>query len=825
MIRSPKSVKRAPYAAGMFDGLVIDLFAGGGGASMGIEQAIGRAVDAAVNHDPDAVAMHRVNHPHTIHYCESVFRVKPHDVTGGRPVEMLWASPDCKHFSRAKGAKPVEKKIRGLAHVVVRWAERVRPRVIFLENVREFETWGPLRALWKCACGWSGEPKDMPANPSGIRVCPRCGGSGGLVKSETPCPLRKGKTFRLWVAKLRRLGYTVEWRTLDAADFGAPTHRKRLFLVARCDGEPVVWPEPTHGPGRSRKYRTAAECIDWSLPTHSIFLTKEEARAVGVNRPLAPKTMRRIALGLKRFVLDNPKPFIVKVNHGGGDFRGQPVDSPLATITGKHGTGIVAPGLINVAYGEKGRWGDGVLDVNNPLGTIHAGGKNFAAVSTQLAPYMTRICQNGSNGACVQGVDRPLSTIVSKGEHCLTAASLIQYNQEKGAETRGKGLNEPINVVPTENRHALVSTFLSKHYGGVVGHTPDRPIGTVTSVDHHSVAAANLIHMNHGDKQWSTPDGPLRTVLAGANHHGLVCAFLTKHLQGPPDEGNRGRKNSGRGRNATGRSGRNGLEMPDARQPGSNHEDRTETDRDEVEARLPTGSAQDSRPDLADLGTPPGVGHARGADSSPHGHQSHRRKKGQQPPRQPGAGDEIGEPAPRDPDGPAGRALLEIEALARLAAENGGGQGQGGRTAPVRGELPGDPKADGGGGGSSVSPLQESGGELTAAWVSKYFGTGGVGQSATDPLHTITAKDRFGVVTVAGLDYAISDIGLRMLTPRELFRCQGFPESYVIDLIVAGKGKPRRLPKNAQTRMVGNSVCPQVARALVAANHVAGVTL
>ena len=294
----PNSTRRgARLTANLFDELVIDNFAGGGGASMGIEAAIGRAVDIAVNHNRHSVEMHQLNHPHTRHLCEDVWDVDPVEATAGRPVGLAWFSPDCRHFSRAKGGKPVEKKIRGLAWVVVKWAKRVRPRVIILENVREFQDWGPL------------------------------------TPDAKPCPKRKGQTYRRWRTQLENLGYATDCRVLNAADFGAPTHRRRFFLVARCDGRPIQWPEPTHGPGRGRAYRTAAECIDWSIPCPSIFLTKAESKPLGVIRPLAEKTMRRIAMGLKRYVLDNPKPFLVTCNHGGPEFRGQSADEPMRTLT------------------------------------------------------------------------------------------------------------------------------------------------------------------------------------------------------------------------------------------------------------------------------------------------------------------------------------------------------------------------------------------------------------------------------------------------------------------------------------------------------------
>lgn len=462
--------------------LVVDLFAGGGGASTGIEQAIGRHVDIAVNHDPEAVSLHEANHPQTRHFVSDVFEVDPVAVTGGQAVGLLWASPDCKHFSKAKGGKPVNKKIRSLAWVVVKWAKLVDPRVICLENVEEFQTWGPLAA------------------------------------DGRPCPQRKGNTFARWVAQLRNLGYTVEWRELRACDYGAPTIRKRLFLVARRDGQPIVWPEATHAasdslPVRQKKlkpWRTAAECIDWSVPAPSIFERE---------RPLADATCRRIAKGIMRYVVDAAEPFIVD-------------DAAYA--------------MVQTGYGEREGQAPRALDLGKPLGTVVAGQK-----------------------------------------------------------------------------HALVQAFLAKHYTGVVGSDLNDPMATVTSVDHHSLVAAHLVAIDNQSSNGGhrSISDPLLTTTT-ENRHALVRAFLVKYY----------------------------------------------------------GTDQD----------------------------------------------------------------------------------------PQMGE----------------------------------------------PLHTVTTKDRFGLVTVKGEPYAIVDIGLRMLTPRELYRAQGFPESYAIDK--GSDGRP--LTKTAQVRMCGNSVCPPLARAIVAAN-------
>ena len=493
--------------------LVIDLFAGGGGASTGIELAIGRAVDIAINHDPEAVSLHQANHPQTMHYVSDVFEVDPLAVTSGRPVGLMWASPDCKHFSKAKGGKPVSKKIRSLAWVVIKWAKLVQPRVICLENVEEFQHWGPLNA-----------------------------------DTNMPCPLRKGRTFRAWKAQLQGLGYQVEHREMRACDYGAPTIRKRLFLVARRDGVAIDWPDATHGapdslPVKARKvlpWRTAAECIDWSIEAPSIFER---------TRPLADATCRRIAKGLVRYVIEAKEPFIVPLTHQGGD-RVESISEPMRTVTSANRgeKALVVPTIISMGHGER-----------------------------------------PGQEPRVPGIEKPHSTITAQGQHS-----------------------------------ALVTAFLAKHYTGVIGSAMPDPMGTVTSVDHHSLVSATMVTI---DNQSSTGGSsaatePLKTTTV-ENRHALVQAFLIKYY----------------------------------------------------------GSDQDPR--------------------------------------------------------------------------------------------------------------------------------------LRDPLHTITTRDRFGLVTVHGQPYAIVDIGLRMLAPRELYRAQGFPDSYRIDQ--GADGRP--LTKTAQVRMCGNSVCPPLARAIVAANY------
>lgn len=503
--------------------LVVDNFAGGGGASTGIEMATGYSVDIAINHDPEAIKMHKANHPSTKHYCESVWDVDPIEACKGHPVGIAWFSPDCKHFSKAKGGKPKDKNIRGLAWVALRWAGKVRPRVIMLENVEEFKTWGPLN------------------------------------RSHRPIKEKQGMTFRKFISQLEDLGYKVEYRELVAADYGAPTMRKRFFLIARCDGKPIVWPKPTHGPADSIQVKTgllkpylgAYTQLDFSLPCPSIFDTAEEIKekyGIRAVRPLAPKTMERIARGLKKFVLDNAEPFIVQVNHSGAksDYC-KSSNEPLNTITGKHGFGIIEP-------------------------------------------YIVQIGQTGFTADRSKDVREPLTTIVSKNEHCLISPTLIQYHSETSKDgVRGQHVEEPLMTVDGSNRYGLVTSFLSIFYGQSTGQNVKEP---------------------------------LRTITAGDGHFGEVRAFLIK-----------------------------------------------------------------------------------------------------------------------------------------------------------------------------------------------YYGQG-TGQNITDPLDTITAQDRFGLVTIAGVDYQIVNIGLRMLEPKELYGCQGFPDDYIIDHDYTGKEYPR----SEQVRRCGNAVCPPIPAALVRAN-------
>ncbi len=438
-------MKRPPVIRTWSDGIIADNFAGGGGASSGIESALGRSPDLAINHDPEAIAMHRANHPETRHLVENVWAVDPVKACAGRPVALAWFSPDCKHHSKAKGGKPREQKIRGLAWVAVRWAASVKPRVIALENVEEFRDWGPLD------------------------------------KEGNPIASRKGQTFRAFCRKLERLGYVVEHRLLRACDYGAPTTRRRLFLVARCDGKPIRWPTPTHGP-MAQPYRTAAECIDWSLACPSIFDRE---------RPLADKTLARIARGVRKFVLESARPFILPVNHGGpnrDDRRVHSVDEPLRTIT-SHGRGshaIAVPYLVHRSNGERVGQAPRIYDLQRPLGTIVAQGQKHALVAAFLAKHYGERATGGWNGG--SKVDRPIDTVTVRDHHSLVAAHLVRYNGDRAGAERVADLEEPLRTQDTRNRFALVAAFISKYYGTSTAQPLDEPLSTVCAqAEHHAL--------------------------------------------------------------------------------------------------------------------------------------------------------------------------------------------------------------------------------------------------------------------------------------------------------------------------------------------------
>lgn len=520
--------------------IIVDNFAGGGGASTGIEMATGRSVDIAINHDPNAIAMHTINHPETLHYCESVFDIDPAAATAGAPVGLAWFSPDCRHFSKAKGSTPVKKEIRGLAWVVIRWALAVRPRVMMLENVEEFKTWGPL-----------------------------------LVDEARPDPVRAGETFAAFVGMLstgvaadhpaldevceslqidrngtsaaqliKGLGYNVEHRELRACDFGAPTIRKRFFMVMRCDDTEITWPEATHGDpkslavqaGQLAPWRTAAECIDWSLDCPSIFDRK---------KPLAENTMRRIARGIQRFVLDNPAPFIVKCNHTSTKtsydcFRGQSLTEPLQTITKTHGYAIVEPQIAPFVAGNGGsEYQAKPRSLDVPAHTI---------LKESRACLVTPFISRQFGGSVGHATDEPCGTVTAGGggKSALVSPTLIQmgYGECPGQAPRTLDLNKPVGTVTAGgNKFALVSAFLAKHFGGNYtgpGAAVDAPVHTVTTTDHHALVTSNLVKLRGTCKDGQQTDMPMPTITAGGQHVGEVRALLEAF------EGVNGNNNPGR---------------------------------------------------------------------------------------------------------------------------------------------------------------------------------------------------------------------------------------------------------------------------------------
>ncbi|EAO5288913.1 DNA cytosine methyltransferase [Salmonella enterica] len=522
--------------------IIVDNFAGGGGASTGIEMAIGRSVDIAINHDPNAIAMHTTNHPDTLHYCESVFTVKPKIVTAGRPVALAWYSPDCRHFSKAKGGRPVEKSIRGLAWIELRWGLEVRPRVMMLENVGEFRTWGPLLAgEMRPDPERTGETFEafvgmlttgIPANHPALAEC--CEFLKIDIHSEQAMRLING------------LGYTVEYRELRACDYGAPTIRKRFFMVARCDGQPVTWPEPTHGDpkseavksGRLKPWRTAAECIDWSIPAPSIFERK---------KPLAENTLKRIARGIQRFVIDSEQPyivpFIVKCNHTSTKtsydcFRGQTLGEPLQTVTKSPGYAVAVPHLTKFRTGATGQ------NVTDPAPTITAGsstrpggnGHALGIVETALTPFLA-----GNGGSEYQAkpraINKPAHTVMKESRVCLAAPIIAR----QFGNSTGHRADKPSATITAGGggKSQLVSAFLAKHYGGNYtgpGVGLDEPAHSVTTVDHHAAVAAHLVVNNTGHAGGAA-DSPAHTVTTG-NHHAVVASHLVK-LRGTCRDGQR----------------------------------------------------------------------------------------------------------------------------------------------------------------------------------------------------------------------------------------------------------------------------------------------
>ena len=471
----------------IFEEIIVDNFAGGGGASTGIELASGRTVAIAINHDSDAILMHKTNHPYTEHLQASVWDVDPVAVCRGRPVGLAWFSPDCKHFSKAKGAALVDRNIRGLAWIVLRWAALVRPRVIMLENVEEFQTWGPVR---------KGKP----------------------VKSKA------GQTFRKWKQQLEDLGYVIEHRELVAADYGAPTTRKRFVLVARCDGKPIRWPESTHAPrdseevksGKCLPWRSAAEIIDWSVPGYSIFDSKQEILeryGVKVVRPLAENTMRRVIRGVDKFTIRSGKPFIIQQKF---DNQAQGISRPLTTVTAVGAHELCNPVMAPFTFSNTG--GSVGTDAGEPVHTIRTAGGQILA-SANMIQYHTEQTDN----ARVSGLNAPINTVDASNRYGLTCANLVEYY--------GNGvpldLSEPMHTVTAHDREALVSAHIQKYFGGVVGTDSREPLPTVTTADHNAMCAAHIAEFK-GQDIGQSMNAPLRTITASAGEFAECRAVLAK---------------------------------------------------------------------------------------------------------------------------------------------------------------------------------------------------------------------------------------------------------------------------------------------------------
>lgn len=644
--------------------LIVDNFAGGGGASTGIEMATGYSVDIAINHDPEAIRMHKANHPNTKHYCEDVWQVDPVEACNGHPVGLAWFSPDCKHFSKAKGGKPKDKFIRGLAWVACRWAGLVRPRVIMLENVEEFKTWGPLN------------------------------------RRHHPIKAKQGKTFEKFVQQLTDLGYEVQFKELVAADYGAPTMRKRFFMIARCDGKSIIWPEPTHGPADSeavkagllKPYVGAYTQLDFSLPCPSIFDTSEEIKekyGIRAVRPLAPKTMERIARGIKKFVVDNADPF-----------------------------------LIEIGYGES------------------KGQKNPRAYS----------------------IEKPLHTIVAKDKNFLVAPILTQYHSYEKDGLRGQGIENPIMTVDGSNRYGLVTSFLSKFYKNGIGQDIREPLGTVT---------AN----------------------AGGGHFGEVRAFLERY---DVCESNRCNKRTDRSRDNSSKERREILEdIEQAVQRNGYSSGRSKENGSKFEVGVSGSSCLEGWETVSDACAQSSMGNICRDNPRRNGYQPQEWEQTGQQVGKSGSSNTESEPYPCDKNRSENLQQLSREIFGECKKVEG-----------QRNVVFEDRERT-----RNISNSGVSSGEFQAHTLIKYYGQG-VGQDVKEPLDTVTSRDRFGLVTIEGVDYQIVDIGLRMLEPRELYGCQGFPDDYIIDHDYTGKTYPR----SEQVRRCGNAVCPPIPAALVRAN-------
>ncbi|WOE77518.1 DNA cytosine methyltransferase [Pseudomonas protegens] len=501
------------------DEIVVDFFCGGGGAGTGLEMGLGRAVNVAKNHSPAAISMHTVNHPGAVHYTTDVFDGDPDTECGGKAVGWFHMSPDCTHHSQAAGGQPRKREIRNLSWIGLKWAGKKKPRVISLENVKQILQWGPLVAKRDKATGRVVKLGGSVAAPG--EVVP--------VHQQflVPDPARRGQTWAVFVAELQRLGYAVEWRVIKACDFGAPTSRERLFMIARCDGQPIVWPEPTHAKNPAKgqkKWRTAAECIDWTIPSKSIFDRP---------KPLAPATLRRIAKGMKKFVLDAADPFIVPIANWSGDSV-QSAHEPLRTVTSwpRGGSFAMASPIIAPATHQGS---DRINDPAAPLPTITCANRGEL---TLISPVMV-----GAGGPAYSGkpasADQPVGTLMTQNHRALAAAHLVKFR----FSDEGKALDEPLPTItsggnyqrPAGAAHAMgISTvFMAQMNGGfntTDAKSVEDPMTTVTNTgSQQQLVTANLVHLR-GNCDARDAGDPLHTISAGGTHHGLVTAFMERQF-------------------------------------------------------------------------------------------------------------------------------------------------------------------------------------------------------------------------------------------------------------------------------------------------------
>ena len=572
-LKKPPLDFKTQYALGLNpqdDEILVDFFCGGGGAGTGLEMGLGRKVNVAKNHSPAAISMHTINHPGAVHFATDVFDGDPDTECGGKAVGWFHMSPDCTHHSQAAGGQPRKREIRNLSWIGLKWAGKKRPRVISLENVKQILQWGPLIAK---RCKLTGRVIKLVTETTakGKEVIKHVVAEPGEVvpvgqQFLMPDPKRRGQTWARFVSELQRLGYAVEWRVIKACDFGAPTSRERLFMIARCDGQPIVWPEPTHAkkPVKGqKKWRTAAECIDWTIPSKSIFDRKKD---------LAPSTLRRVAKGMKKFVIDSANPFIVPIANWSGESV-QSTDNPLRTVTAwprggsfamaspiiapaTHQGGerindpqtplptitcanrgeltLISPTLIQTGYGERAGQEPRVPGLDQPLGTVVAGGVKHAVTGAVLV---------GAGGPEYSGkpaaVDHPAGTLMTQNHRAIAAAHLVKFR----FADEGKSLDEPLPTVtsggnyqrPAGAAHAMgISTvFMAQMNGGfntTAAKPLDEPMSTVTNTcSQQQLVTANLVHLR-GNCDARDLNAPLHTVSAGGTHHGLVSAFMERQF-------------------------------------------------------------------------------------------------------------------------------------------------------------------------------------------------------------------------------------------------------------------------------------------------------